>query len=231
MATGEGSRPRATLWVVDPSVSTAEDQGVGEVLRDWPGDSRVLHPALVRAEGPGEESGYDADGIVVLGSASSVHDGLDWAARLGRWLQPIVDGRRKIPLLGICYGHQLIAHLAGGTVEFMDAGHAKRSGVETSVLESGGLLPGRQELRVVVSHREHVARAPRGYRVVATRAGCPIDGIEHERLPIYGFQFHPEAREEFAARAGIDAGAIDARLREDSGRLLQAFRSRVLATR
>ena len=218
----------ATLWVIDPSVAHAEDQGVQEILRGWPGRSRVFRPALSSGDGPQAATGYDADGIVVMGSASSVHDEPAWAVSLSAWLRPVLDGEVEIPLLGICYGHQLIAHLAGGDVEFIDGEKTKHLGVEATELEAGCLLPGRHELRVVVSHRERVARCPERYRVVARRAVSPIDGIEHEELPVFSFQFHPEAREDFASSAGIEQRAIDSRVREDSQRLLGAFRSRVL---
>ncbi len=223
------SRPPA-LWVVDPSVKTREDQGVAEILREWPGDSRVFRPALEAGDAPGARE-YAADGVVVMGSAASVHDSHPWIANLARWLTPLVAGERPIPLLGICFGHQLIAHLAGGTVTYVDGRRSKTVGVLHTRLEGSALLPGNHELRVVLSHREHVARPPQGYRVVATRPAIPVDGFEHETLPIFGFQFHPEAREQFAQNAGLDPAEIDERVREDSQRLLGAFRQRVLAGR
>ena len=76
---------------------------------------------------------------------------------------------------------------------------------------------------VVVSHREEVKACPAGYRTVARRPGVPVDGLEHEQLPVFSFQFHPEAREEFAQYAGIAVARIDERLKRDNGRLLQAF--------
>ena len=54
------------------------------------------------------------------------------------------------------------------------------------------------------------------------------DGLEHETLPIFSFQFHPEARDDFARHAGIDPAAIDDRVREDSRRLLDAFQRQAL---
>ena len=56
-----------------------------------------------------------------------------------------------------------------------------------------------------------------------------IDGLEHRTLPIFSFQFHPEAREEFARRAGLPLASIDSRLRRDGGRVLAAFLERVRA--
>lgn len=218
-----------TLWVIDPSVKTREDQGVAEILREWPGASRVFRPALEPGDEP-RPGEYGTDGVVVMGSAASVHDPHPWIANLSTWLTPLVAGERPLPLLGICFGHQLIAHLAGGTVAYVNDG-SKTVGVLQTQLEGSVLLPGHHELRVVVSHREHVARPPEGYRVVATRPAIPVDGFEHEALPIFGFQFHPEAREQFAHNAGLDPREIDDRVREDSQRLLGAFRQRVLADR
>ena len=97
-------------------------------------------------------------------------------------------------------------------------------------LEGGSLVPGRHDLRVVVSHREAVETLPHGYRVTARRPEVPIDGLEHDSLPVFTFQFHPEARREFVARRGLDPAAIDDRLVGDSDRLLDAFRRRVLSS-
>lgn len=217
------------LWIIDPSTSHPEDQGVAEVTGDWSGPVRLFQPVLRPGDGPAEESGYDAAAIVLMGSAASVHQREPWIEALEAWLGPLLDGRVCRPLLGICYGHQLVAHLAGGRVAFLDAEHNKRVGVERTTVDAGRLLPGRQELEVVVSHREEVTRAPRDYRVVASRPGVRIDGLEHAELPIHTFQFHPEAREEFAERAGIPTHAITDRVRRDSSKVLNAFRASIVA--
>jgi GMP synthase (glutamine-hydrolysing) len=212
------------LWVVDPSVATAEDQGVAEVLRDWAGASRVFQPVLRPGDLPPDHA---ADGVVVLGSSASVHDDRPWITALADWLRPVVAGEIEMPVLGICFGHQLLAHVAGAPVGYLRPDRSKSLGVETTLVEGSRLLPGRHELRTVVSHRECVERVPVGFRVIATRAASALDGLEHERLPLHSFQFHPEAREEFAERTGIEASAIDDRLRSDGRRLLRAFAATV----
>jgi len=218
------------LWVIDPSMDRAEDQGVAEILDGWPGDVRVFRPALTPGDGPGPETGLDTDGVVLMGSRASVFDDLDWLRELRVWVEPLVTGRACVPLLGICFGHQLIAHIAGAEVGFVSEDRAKRTGVETTLMEAGRLLPGRHELRVVVSHREEVKSRPAGYRTVARRGSIEIDCLEHESLPVFSFQFHPEARDEFARHAGIEEHAIDERVRQDNRRLLAAFRDRVAST-
>jgi GMP synthase-like glutamine amidotransferase len=221
-------KPR--LWVIDPSINRAEDQGVAAILRGWDGESRIFRPVLSPGEGPEPATGYDTDGVVLMGSAASVHDDHEWLARLTGWLRPIVEGRIGMPLLGICFGHQLIAHLAGAEIAFLNDDRSKRLGVERSKLTGSRLLTAERALRVVVSHREHVASRPAGYRVVASRPGVTIDGLEHEKLPIFSFQFHPEAGEEFAGHVGVDPALLDVEQQGDSQLLLGTFRDLVRAS-
>lgn len=219
------------LLVVDPSVVEAEHDGVARVVGDWPGTTTLLRPALAPGDGPRPGDPVAADGVVVLGSAASVHDPLPWLTDLAAWLEPLVTGAGGMPVLGICFGHQLVAHLAGADVAYAHPDRRKQVGVMETVLEGGRLLPGRQVLKVVVSHREVVVAAPAGFRVTARRPGVPVDGFEHESFPVFGVQFHPEARREFAARRGLDPAEVDERVHADGDRLLGAFRRLVLDTR
>jgi GMP synthase-like glutamine amidotransferase len=217
------------LWIIDPSTNNPEDEAIEFMLDGWPGESRVFRPALRPGDGPQPRDGYDTDGIVLMGSSASVHETLSWIAPLASWLAPVLAGEVRRPLLGICFGHQLIAHLAGGEVGWLDEERSKRLGVESSELAGGRLLPGRRRLRVVVSHREEVRRLPQTYGVTARRPGVSHDGLEHHELPIYSFQFHPEAWEEFAHHVGLDPSVLDDQVREDSRTLLGAFRRVVLS--
>jgi GMP synthase-like glutamine amidotransferase len=212
------------IWVIDPSINTPENEGIQTILGAWPGRSRIFHPALCEGDGPSPESGYDLDGVVLMGSAISVYDHFDWLERLDQWLAPILTGKIRVPLLGICFGHQLIAARCGGTVGFMTPDRAKRLGVDDTELSGCRLLPGRERLRVVVSHREHVETCPPDFRVVARRRDVAIDGLEHAELPLFSFQFHPEAGAEFANLSGIPVTELDDTPRADSRLLLDAFR-------
>ena len=215
------------LWIVDPSQQWPEEQGVSEIVAGWSGALRVFRPALVVGDGPEPDTGYATDGIVLMGSRASVVDESPWIGRLAAWLRPLVDGTLAIPVLGICFGHQLMAHLAGAAVGPLAGDGGKRVGVETSRLSGSSLIPGETGLRVVVSHREEVKECPAGFRVVARRPGVSVDGLEHRSLPLFSFQFHPEARDEFARHAGIPPALIDEPLRRDNRRLLLAFLERV----
>jgi GMP synthase-like glutamine amidotransferase len=77
---------------------------------------------------------------------------------------------------------------------------------------------------VVASHGELIEILPAGFRAVARREHVAADALEHEHLPIFSVQFHPEARADFLAVRGIPPCVHDATAFEDQARLLARFR-------
>jgi len=228
------------LLIVDPAVEAPEERGEREVARGWPGPVTVLRPALEPARGPGPGTPCDADAVVIMGSAASVHDPRErhaWLRPLAAWIDPLLapDGPR-VPLLGICFGHQLLAHRAGGAVGFrIDAAAPPLRALVPTRLSGCRLLPGEQRLTVVASHREVVTDPPAGWEVVGRRPDGTLDALQHPALPFFAVQFHPEAGPGFLARRGIaseGAAAPDAEAAfADGARLLEAFRRCALAAR
>ena len=97
------------------------------------------------------------------------------------------------PVLGICYGMQLIAHIEGGQVIRTDRREYGRS--EMKVLEPSGLFAGfstKEPVTAWMSHGDHIEKPPKGYRVTAESNGNPISAFRHETRPTFGVQFHPE---------------------------------------
>jgi GMP synthase (glutamine-hydrolysing) len=100
--------------------------------------------------------------------------------------------RLGVPVLGVCYGMQLMAQLSGGNVVRAARREYGRAGVEVL---GGRLFEGfgvGEETPVWMSHGDHVDVAPDGYRVVARSENTPVAAIEHTDRPLYGVQFHPE---------------------------------------
>jgi GMP synthase (glutamine-hydrolysing) len=96
-----------------------------------------------------------------------------------------------LPVLGICYGHQLIASLAGGRVA--PTGHAQFGRTRLSVRPGSVLLAGLPgELEVWMSHRDQVEVVPAGFACTATSPGAQVAAMEHRERGLYGVQFHPE---------------------------------------
>jgi len=96
-----------------------------------------------------------------------------------------------IPVLGICYGHQLIAYLFGGKVGPGERGEYGRATLK--ILKKDTIFNGFKDGETVwMSHRDQVKRLPDEFETLARTEVTPIAAFKHKALPIYGIQFHPE---------------------------------------
>jgi GMP synthase (glutamine-hydrolysing) len=96
-----------------------------------------------------------------------------------------------IPVLGICYGHQLLALDLGGEVTRTGRGEYGRTTLHADT--DSVLLRGQPADQTVwMSHGDAVTRAPEGFRVIASTADTPVAGIEDPQRGLYGVQYHPE---------------------------------------
>ena len=94
-----------------------------------------------------------------------------------------------IPILGICYGMQLIGHMLGGEVSTASTGEYGR--VAVIPRKQTGLLT--KPFTALMSHRDIVTRLPDDFIVTASTNSCPIAAFENSRKKIFGVQFHPES--------------------------------------
>ena len=97
-----------------------------------------------------------------------------------------------IPILGICYGSQLMGHLLGGEVK--TAPTSEYGHTECIVdAEDSLLLHGWEKTSTVwMSHTDYIAKAPEGFTVTAHTVNCPVAGMENRDKNLYAVQFHPE---------------------------------------
>ena len=123
-------------------------------------------------------------GVILSGGPQSVYD--DDAPRAERALLEL-----GIPVLGICYGMQLVAHLLDGAVKSAARREYGRAEVEIGL--PGLLFEGLDRKETVwMSHGDHVAGMPSGFRATATSVNAGIVGMEDPERGIYCIQFHPE---------------------------------------
>jgi GMP synthase (glutamine-hydrolysing) len=144
-----------------------------------------IHPAaqggtlaFVRAFAP--------QGIVLSGGPSSVFD--PGAPTVERGLLDL-----GIPVLGICYGMQLLAHLSGGRVQ--PSGEREYGRAEVAIREAEGLFAGFEPqscITVWASHGDRIEEPPPHFRLLGTSANAPVAAMQHESRPIHGVLFHPE---------------------------------------
>ena len=130
---------------------------------------------------------FDPIGIIFTGGPNSVYDEGS----------PHVDPgvfRLGIPILGICYGCQLIAHTLGGLVTPAQDDSAREYGKTHTYFDVGcRLFHGIPEESVTwMSHGDYMARVPEGFSLAARSDSCPTAAICDEARGFYGVQFHPE---------------------------------------
>ena len=98
-----------------------------------------------------------------------------------------------IPILGICYGHQLMTHKLGGQVKTGTIKEYGKTDIEFDVKST--LFQGLDEKSTVwMSHQDEVVAVPEGFSVVATTRDCKVAAMENNERKLYGLQFHPEVK-------------------------------------
>lgn len=144
-------------------------------------------------------------GVVITGSAAMVSDRLPWSEATADWLRAACN---VVPVLGICYGHQLLAHAFGGSVDYHPRG--REMGTTWVGLSPGAAddpllaaLPAR--FAVHVTHQQSVLELPSGAQVLASNEFEPHHAVRF-RERVWGVQFHPEFDAE-VMRAYLDARA------------------------
>lgn len=96
-----------------------------------------------------------------------------------------------VPVLGICYGFQLMSYLLGGKVETCSV--SEYGQIESRINPESALFEGLDfEQTVLMSHTDFVAVPPEGFKTIAKTADCPNAAIENPEMKLYGVQFHPE---------------------------------------
>lgn len=127
--------------------------------------------------------------IILSGGPSSVYS--DPPNLSSMICQRVRDGQIRLPLLGICYGHQMIAHTFGAKVA---KGKSAEYGLgEVDIDEEDALFAGvPKKIRAWVSHFDEAKEVPKGFRSLAHSESCSIEAMRHDGMPVFSVQFHPE---------------------------------------
>lgn len=186
--------PRPHIAVIDAS------HGEAHVQRNFKRELATTITVFRASEGEipqpltSEENGKPAeasvvppyDAVIISGSQSSVYHDEPWIAELTTWVRGAIDA--ELPILGIGWGHQLLAQILGGTVE--DRGRYELGYVEVEQVGRDPFFEGVPNPFVVFAiHADEVTALPEEATLLAQN-GAGIQAFRHGRL--YGVQFHPE---------------------------------------
>ncbi|MEA3207269.1 MAG: hypothetical protein QOE70_326 [Chthoniobacter sp.] len=144
-----------------------------------------VYSQILRYDAPAEEiAALQPNGIILSGGPASVY------GKEAPHPDPAIFGL-GVPLLGICYGVQLMAHHLGGKVE-----HSERREYGSGLLHLVGECPLFHGLPSALdiwnSHGDKITRLPRGFRAVGKTDNSPYAAVEQPKKKFYGLQFHPE---------------------------------------
>lgn len=136
------------------------------------------------------------DGIVILGSPHSVYEDIDWINQLKEVIRQAAQ--KKIPQIGICFGHQLIADALGGVVKKAPQGwgigrHSYKIIDNNEVLKASSS----GKLNLLVSHQDQVLQRPKSAKVIAASDFTPNAILLYKEERIITSQAHPEFSSDF----------------------------------
>ena len=150
---------------------------------------------------------------LTTGSKFGVNDGLAWIDALEEFVRQLWD--QRIPLVGVCFGHQLMAKALGGTVGKSEKGWGVGVSFNQVVARKGWMDPWQEKLDLIVSHQDQVVQLPAQAEVLVSSVFCPYYVVQYGGH-FMSVQGHPEFCKSYSRDLmEMRKGAIpDARLRE-----------------
>ncbi len=146
---------------------------------------------------PADPKAFDA--IVVSGSKTAANKSDAWIDDLLGFLRRSVDLGK--PVLGVCYGHQMLNRAFGGEKHVRRAERGEFGWTKIRLTGSSPIFEGfPEEFHSFSSHHDEVRELAPGFRKLAESEICPIQACQLEDRPVFGVQFHPERRAEEAKR-------------------------------
>ncbi len=137
----------------------------------------------------------NVEAVLITGSPVGVYDPVPWIAPLKRWIRDA--GQHKIPQVGICFGHQIMAEAFGGQAAKAPQGWGLgRHDYHVSAREIW--MDQTASLGLAVSHQDQVLVAPKNARVLARSDFTPNAALVYDHAPALSFQGHPEFCQQFA---------------------------------
>ncbi|KAF9806978.1 hypothetical protein IEO21_08421 [Rhodonia placenta] len=189
----------------------------------------VLDPYDVRNKLEYPENIDDYQAVILTGSAASAYDNLEWINRLVLYVRQVALEKPSIRLIGICFGHQIIARALGGECVPND-GKWEAGVTEIALTDVGRRLFGASTLNIQQMHRDHVPDVPPSFDLLGSTPIAPNQGMvqfypsadsdsaKAEDVHIFTVQGHPEFTQRISDKivnARASTGVISKDVAED----------------
>lgn len=203
------------IAVIDCAVETSSRPCFDRLSRELHQELKYFWPVR---DGFAELEATHAERFIILGSYSNVEDRLPWQKQLAHFCSEQL--LKRTPVLGICFGHQLMADFFGATVKKMPS---SQSGTRLIRLSTNlGPLKQGDQLELIVHHAYEVHAPPSALITLSEGPACAHEILRHNELPFIGIQAHPEASEHFVQQ-NIPEGLRTDRAYQDGLSFIQAF--------
>jgi GMP synthase-like glutamine amidotransferase len=157
------------------------------------GKKPVCEYKVARGDWPARTD--ECDVWVITGSSKSVYEQEPWIEELSEWVRRLHKDRRK--LIGICFGHQMIAHALGGRTEKSKKGWGVGVQAYAVTRFAPWMQPEKKEVKLLFSHQDQVVKLPPEAKLLAESEFCPNQMFQIGDH-ILTMQGHPEFTREFA---------------------------------
>lgn len=157
-------------------------------------DPSVSSDVVSVAEGETLPDPATLDAILITGSSAGVYDDVGWIAPLEAFVRAVHD--KQIPMVGVCFGHQLIAQALGGTVRKSEKGwgigrHVYRIAPDNGLIEA-------EAIAAACSHQDQVITPPASARTIMSSEFTPHAGLLYANGTTLSVQPHPEFTADYA---------------------------------
>ena len=195
-----------SLMVIDPAVVTPSLESFNRIVQIAPFSVTYHLPALYGTKSMHNEFNKNILGLIILGSATSVNDKNKWQDEIEEVIFQAAE--INIPIMGLCYGHQLIGKIFGGIVKPLWNEKIKKGNRKVNI-KKNSLWGSSKSGSLLYSHQDGITKVPPKFNVIASSEMVTIEGIESTEKPIWGFQAHLEATEAFTEEHNIEIEGVN----------------------
>jgi GMP synthase-like glutamine amidotransferase len=204
------------IAIIDPFINTPAIQCFNGLIHSLQLSASYHLPHVTGLESI-EASRQSTHAYIILGSASNIEDQLSWHNPLAQFILTELNAGK--PVLGCCFGHQLICHAFGSKIRNYLENNQKITGLrEIQIIQSFWNFKLGESFSLPVSHKQIVESL--GPDLLCVGAGLHNDIVIHKTLPFLGTQAHPEASDAFCQENIKNLSPEDKAIAQEDGRVL-----------